>query len=96
MNNKYPLPKEFPTTAEKKKKFMEQKSPDYLRTNERRSSILNKRLTDTHGFLDNDPDVHPSFRRTTRSYHVAKDHAKLMHSPSPGSYRPGFNTVEPE
>ena len=54
---KYPLPKNFPTTAELKKKFFETKSPDYKKTHERRNELLGKRLVDAAAFLDVDPDV---------------------------------------
>ena len=77
-----------------KQKFLLTKSPDYLKTHQRRNELLGKRLKDAEQFLDIDPDVHPSFRRTTRSYHVTKDYAKHLHSPSPGSYSPKFDTVE--
>ena len=41
---KYPLPKNFPTTAEMSKKLLTTKSPDYLRTYDRRNELLGKRL----------------------------------------------------
>ena len=43
---KYPLPKNFPTTAEMQRKFFEAKSPDYKKTHARRNDMLGKRLQD--------------------------------------------------
>ena len=40
-----------------------------------------------------DPDVSPAFRRSSRSYHVTKDYAQYLHSPSLGRYNPKFERV---
>ena len=67
---KYPLPKNFPTLEELNSRNNEMQSTHYKKTAIRRKEIDAKRDRIQDKFIDDKLEIMPTFRKTTRDYHV--------------------------
>jgi len=59
----------------------------------RRQQIDAKRDRIQEKFIDDNTEMLPTFRKTTRDYHVEKEHMKLLHGAPIGRYSPSYERV---
>ena len=90
---KYTLPKNFPTLAEVNEKTTVQQSSHYHKTAERRQTLDQKRERIQDKFIEDNTAMLPTFRKTTRDYHVEKEHMKIQQGAPIGRYSPNYERV---
>ena len=59
----------------------------------RRQNIDAKRDKIQEKFIEDSNEMHAAFRKTTRDYHVEKEHMKLLHGAPIGRYSPSYERV---
>ena len=90
---KIKMPKDFPTLDEVLETPQPPISINYQKTKDRRVTIDAKRNRIQDKFLDDAQGKQPTFRKTTRDYHVEKEHMKLLHGAPIGRYNPSYDRV---
>ena len=87
------MPKDFPTLDEVLETAEPPISINYQKTKDRRCTIDAKRNRIQDKFLDDEKGKAGAFRKTTRDYHVDKEHMKLLHGAPIGRYNPSYDRV---
>ena len=87
------MPKDFPTLNEVLDTPKPHISINYQKTKDRRKTIDQKRNRIQDKMLDDAHGKQPTFRKTTRDYHVEKEHNKLLHGAPIGRYNPSYDRV---
>jgi len=68
-------------------------SSHYQKTVARKQQLDMKMERIQDKFVEDNATMMPTFRKTTRDYHVDKEHQKLLHGAPIGRYSPSYDRV---
>ncbi len=68
-------------------------SSHYQKTSARKRPIDLQKDHIQDKFVEDNHSMMPTFRKTTRDYHVIKEHSKLLHGAPIGRYSPNYANV---